>query len=77
MYLVLLQLDSGDGLEVWYCECHMAGADYGTDVVPELSPVAAVAWGGELEFADDPDVLGDGGAGDPEGYLQVGFVDDC
>ncbi len=54
----------------------MAGADYGTDVVPELSPVATVAWGGELEFADDPDVLGDGDAGDPEGYLQVGFVDD-
>ena len=74
---VLVEVESGDGLKVGYCECHMAGADYGTDVVPEVASMGTVAWCGELEFADDPDVLGDSVAGDPEGYLQVGFIDDC
>ena len=77
MYLVLSQVESGDGLVFMHGKGHMSIILHGTDVVPELSPVAAVARGSELELADDPDVLGDGVACDPEGYLQVGFIDDC
>ena len=54
----------------------MAGTGYGANVVPELASVGTVAWCGELEFADDPHGLGYGCAGDSEGYLQVGFIDD-
>ena len=77
MYLVLLQLGSGDGLEIGYCEYHMAGAGYGADVVSELASMGTITWGSELDFADDPDGVGDGDSGNPEGYLQVGFIDDC
>ena len=77
VYLVLLQLDSGDRLEVGYRKCYMIIIVYSTDVVPELASMGAVAWGGELEFADDPYVLGDCVSGDSEGYLQVGFIGDC
>ena len=55
----------------------MAIIAYGADVVPELASMGAVAWGGELEFADDPHVHGNCVSGDPEGYLQVGFIRDC
>ena len=55
----------------------MAGTGYGANVVPELASVGTIAWCGELEFADDPHVHGDCVSGDPEGYLQVGFIGDC
>ena len=77
VYLVLPKVETGDGFIFMHDECHMAIIVYGADVVPELASMGAVAWGGELEFADDPHGLGDGCAGDPEGYLQVGFIDDC
>ena len=76
VYLVLPKVETGDGFIFMQDECHMAIIVYGADVVPELASMGAVAWGGELEFADDPHGFGDGCAGDPEGYLQVGFIDD-
>ena len=77
MYLVLPKVETGDGFIFMHDECHMAIIAYGADIVPELASMRAVAWGGELEFTDDPYVLGDGVSGDPEGYLQVGFIGDC
>ena len=77
MYLVLPKVETGDGFIFMHDECHMAIIAYGTDIVPELASMGAVAWGGELEFADDPYVLGDGVSGDLERYLQVGFIGDC
>ena len=77
VYLVLPKVVTGDGFIFMHDECHMAIIAYGTDIVPELASMGAVAWCGELEFADDPDGLGDSVAGDPEGYLQVCFIGDC
>ena len=77
VYLVLPKVETGDGFIFMHDECHMTIIAYGTDIVPELASMGAVAWGGELEFADDPYVLGDCVFGDLEGYLQVGFIDDC
>ena len=77
VYLILSKVEAGDGFIFMHDECHMAIIAYGADVVPELASMGAVVRGGELEFADDPYVLGDGVSGDPEGYLQVGFIGDC
>lgn len=77
VYLVLPKVETGDGFIFMHDECHTAIIAYGTDIVPELASMGAVAWGGELEFADDPHVHGDCVSGDPEGYLQVGFIGDC
>ena len=77
VYLVLPKVETGDGFIFMHDECHMAIIVYGADVVPELASMRAVARGGELEFTDDPHVLGYGVSGDPEGYLQVGFIGDC
>ena len=77
VYLVLSKVVTGGGFIFMHDECHMAIIVYGADVVPELASMGAVARGGELEFADDPHVLGDCVSGDPEGYLQVGFIGDC
>ena len=77
MYLVLPKVETGNGFIFMHDECHMAIIVYGADVVPELASMGAVFRGCELEFADDSHVLGDGVSGDPEGYLQVGFIGDC
>ena len=77
MYLVLSKVVTGGGFIFMHDECHMAIVADGADVVPELASMRAVAWGGELEFADDPHVHGDCVSGDPEGNLQVGFIGDC
>ena len=77
VYLILSKAETGDGFIFMHDECHMAILVYGADIVPELASMGAVAWGGEREFTDDPYDLGDGGSGDPEGYLQVGFIGDC
>ena len=76
MCLVLFQVESGDGLEVRDGEDYMASLDYGTDVVPEFPSVVLEAGCGQLQFADDPEVLAYAVACDPEGYLQVLLVDD-
>ena len=77
MYLVLPKVETGGGFIFMHDEYHMAIIAYSTDVVPELASMGAVVWGGELEFADDPHVHWDCVSGDPEGYLQVGFIGDC
>ena len=77
VYLILSKVEAGDGFIFMHDECRMAIIAYGADVVPELASMGAVAWGGDLEFADDPHVLEDCVSGDPEGYLQVGFIGDC
>ena len=77
VYLVLTKVETGDGFIFMQDECHMAIVADGADVVPELASMGAVAWNGELEFADDPHVHGNCVSGDPEGYLQVGFIGDC
>ena len=76
VYLVLPKVETGDGFIFMHDECHVTIIAYGTDVVSELASMGAVAWGGELEFTDDPHVQGDCVSGDPEGYLQVGFIGD-
>ena len=77
MYLVLLQIDSG-------CDFIVLDRKYGlaifidrTDVVAEFSSMTTVAWCGELDLADNPELISDLVAIDPEGYLQVGVVEDC
>ena len=77
VYLVLPKVETGDGFMFVQDECQMAIITDGADVVPELASMGAVAWGGELKFTDDPHVHGDCVSGDPEGYLQVGFIGDC
>ena len=77
MYLVLLQVESGDGAVVVDCEADVMIVNPGADIVPELASMGAVVWGGELEFTDDPHIHGDCVSGDPERYLQVGFIGDC
>ena len=76
VYLVLPKVETGDGFIFMHDECHMAIIVCGADVVPELASMGAVAWGGKLEFTDDSHVQGDCVSGDPEGYLQVGFIGD-
>ena len=77
VYLVLPKVETGDGFIFMHDECRMAIVTDGADVVPELASMGAVAWGGDLEFTDDPYVLGDCVSGNPEGYLQIGFIGDC
>ena len=77
VYLILPKVETGDGFIFMHDECYVTIIVYGADVVPELASMGAVAWGGELKFTVDPHVHGDCVSGDPEGYLQVGFIGDC
>ena len=77
VYLVLPKVETGDGFIFMHDDCHVTIIAYGTDIVPELASMRTVARGCELEFADDPHAQGDCVSGDPEGYLQVSFIDDC
>ena len=69
MYLILPKVEAGYGFIFMHDECHMTIIAYGAAVGPERASMGAVAWGGELEFADDPHVHGDCVSGDSEGYL--------
>ena len=77
MYLVLVEVESGNCAVVVDDEADMVVVSFGADVVPESSSMAAQAWGGELDLGDDPEVVRDVTGGDPEGYLQVCVVEDC
>ena len=77
MYLVLLQIESGCGFIVLDRKYGLAIFIDRTDVVAEFSSMTTVAWCGELDLADDPESISDLVAIDPEGYLQVGAVEDC
>ena len=59
MYLVLIEIKSGDSAVVVDDEADMVVISSDADVVPESSSMAAHAWGGELDLGDDPEVVGD------------------
>ena len=67
MYLVLIEIKSGDGAVVVDDEADVVVVSFGADVVSESSSVAAQAWGGELDLGDDPEVVRDVAGGDSEG----------
>ena len=77
MYLVLLQIESGCGFIVLDRKYCLAIFIDRTDVVAEFPSMTTVAWCGELNLADNPESISDLVAIDPEGYLQVGSVEDC
>ena len=77
MYLVLLQFESGCGFIVLDRECDLAIVIDGADMAAEFPSMTTVAWCGELDLADNPESISDLVAIDPEGYLQVGSVEDC
>ena len=77
VYLVLLQIESGCGFIVLDRKCDLAIVIDGADMVAEFSAMATVARRSELDLADDPEPVSDCVAIDPEGYLQVGSVEDC
>ena len=76
MYLVLFQVVSGDSLVIVHEKGYMHIVSYKADMIPEFSSVAFESRCGQLELADDPEVLAYTVAGDPEGYLQILLVDD-
>ena len=67
MYLVLVEVESGDCAVVVDDEADVVVVSSGADVVPESSSMAAQAWGSELDLCDDPQVVRDVAGGDPEG----------
>ena len=67
MYLVLVEVESGDCAVVVDDEADMVVVSFGADVVPESSSMAAQAWGGELDLGDDHEVVRDVAGDDPEG----------
>ena len=77
MYLVLLQIESGCSFIVLDRKYGLAIFIDRTDVVAEFSLMTTVAWCGELDLTDNPESLSDLVTIDPEGYLQVGAVEDC
>ena len=77
MYLVLLQIESGCGFIVLDRKYGLAIFSDRADVVAEFSSMTTVAWCGKLDLADNPESISDLVAIDPEGYLQVGDVEDC
>ena len=77
VYLVLFQVESGDSLVIVHEKGHMHIVCHESDMIPEFPSVAFESRCGELKFGDNPEVLACCVAGDPEGYLQVGFMDEC
>ena len=67
MYLVLVEVESGNCAVVVEDEADMVVVSSGADVVPESSSMAAQAWGGELDLGDDPEAVRDVAGGDSEG----------
>ena len=67
VYLVFIEVESGDGAVVRDDETYMIIICHCADVVPEPSSMAAQAWGGELDLGDDPEAVRDEACGNPEG----------
>lgn len=74
--LVLLQVESGDGLVVGYDKADVILISPRADVVPESSSMVAHAWCGELDLGDDPEGVGEVAGGHAEGQLQIEIADD-
>ena len=66
MYLVFVEVESGDGAVVVDDEADVVVVCSCADVVPEPTSVAAHAWGSKLDLCDDPQVVRDVAGGDPE-----------
>ena len=77
VYLVLLEIETAYGTEVVNDKRYKTLIRQDTDIVSELPSIGTVAWCGELDLSDDPESVADCVAIDPEGYLQVGSVEDC
>ena len=77
MHLVLVEAQPGGGYVVLDREYDLSIVIDGADMVAEFSAMATVARCSELDLADDPEPVADRVAIDPEGYLQVGSVEDC
>ena len=67
MYLVLIEIESGDSAVVVDDEADMVVISSDADVVPESSSMVAKAWSGKLDLGDDPEVVRDVAGDDPEG----------
>ena len=76
MCLVLLQVKSGDGFVIVHEKAHMHIISHKSDVIPEFPSVALEARCGQLQFADNPEVLAYAVACVPEGYLKIVSIDD-
>ena len=77
MYLVLVEVQPGGVFIVLDREYGLSIVIDGADMVAEFSAMATIARCCELDLADDPEPVADRVAIDPEGYLQVGSVEDC
>ena len=77
MYLVLLQIEPGCGFIVLDRKCDLVFIVDCADMVAKFPSMTTVAWCGKLDLADNPESISDLVAIDPEGYLQVGVVEDC
>ena len=77
VYLVLLEIETAYGTEVVNDKRYKTLIRQDTDIVPELPSMGTVAWCSKLDLADDPEPVADCVAIYPEGYLQVGSVEDC
>ena len=67
MYLVFVEVESGDSAVVVDEKADVVIVSFGTYVVSESSSMAAHAWCGELDLGDDPEAVRDEASGDPEG----------
>ena len=76
MYLVLLQIESGCGFIVLDSKSGLAIFSDCADVIAKFPSMVTVAWCCELNLADDPEPVANLVAINPEGYLQVGAVED-
>ena len=59
MYLVFVEVESGDSAVVVDEEADVVIISFGTYVVSESSSMAAQAWDSELDLGDDPEVIRD------------------
>ena len=67
MYLVFVEVESGDSAVVVDEKVDVVIVSFGTYVVSESSSMAAHAWCGELDLGDDPEVVGDVAGSQAEG----------
>ena len=77
VYLVLLQVESGNVSVVGDDKTDMIIVSPGTDIIPEFPFVAAQSWGGELDLGDNNERIRDIASSDTEGKLQIEIVEEC
>ena len=77
VYLVLLQVESGNVSVVGDDKTDMIIVSPGTDIIPEFPSVSAHSWGGELDLGDNNERIRDIASSDTEGKLQIEIVEEC